>query len=112
MKCKNPECGRFFVAKRRTAMYCDYPSPQNESRSCKKVYPQIISQKKHQADEARKAYRTVQSRLIHRKSANPDLEKYKQDAENLKKEYKDKKIALDKGVISYKEFKEWLSTYK
>lgn len=112
MKCQNPECQRFFVAKRKTAMYCNYPSPQDEARSCKQVYPQITSQKKRSGDEARKAYRTVQSRLLHRRSANPDLEKYEIAAEKLKAEYKEKKVALDSGVITLKEFKEWLNTYK
>lgn len=26
MKCQNPDCGRYFIAKRKTAMYCSYPA--------------------------------------------------------------------------------------
>lgn len=111
MKCQNPDCGRYFIAKRKTAMYCSYPAPQDEKRSCKKVYPQITSQRRRNGDAARKAYRNTQSKLIHRRTANPDIEKYRQNVDDLQKKYKEKKEAVDNGTMSLKEFKDWLNSY-
>ena len=110
MKCQNPDCGRYFIAKRKTAMYCSYPAPQDEKRSCKKVYPQITSQRRRNGDAARKAYRNTQSKLIHRRTANPDIEKYRQNVDDLQKKYKEKKEAVDNGTMSLKEFKDWLNS--
>lgn len=106
---QNPDCGRYFIAKRKTAMYCSYPAPQDEKRSCKKVYPQITSQRRRNGDAARKAYRNTQSKLIHRRTANPDIEKYRQNVDDLQKKYKEKKEAVDNGTMSLKEFKDWCS---
>jgi hypothetical protein len=88
-----------------------YPAPQDEKRSCKKVYPQITSQRRRNGDAARKAYRNTQSKLIHRRTANPDIEKYRQNVDDLQKKYKEKKEAVDNGTMSLKEFKDWLNSY-
>ena len=44
-RCQNPDCGKFFTAKRSDAKYCSFPSPQNPSRLCKDYYPQLLHRK-------------------------------------------------------------------
>ena len=34
VRCQNPECRKFFTAKRTSAKYCPFLSPQNPGRTC------------------------------------------------------------------------------
>lgn len=61
IKCEN--CKNIFVPEGRCdAIYCSYPSPQNEQKSCKEVGAQIARANKEKTDIVTGAYRKMYMR--------------------------------------------------
>ena len=111
-RCQNPECEKFFMSKRRNAMYCSYPSPQNYEKSCRDIYPRIKSEEKRENDAKTKMYRSAQSRLLTNKKRHPESAEH---YERLKKELKthiDKEIAVKRGEMTVKAYAEWLDQFR
>lgn len=43
-------CGRLFIPQRADAIYCQYPAPEYNGKTCKEIGPQVERQKKRQND--------------------------------------------------------------
>ena len=112
-RCQNPACGKFFVAQRTTAKYCDFPSPQNELKTCKELYPQIVSREKMTRDVLLKSIRGAQSRLYNVRRRHPDqyeeINKFLDEIEAQKESMSEKVIT---GEISITDFNRWLESLK
>ncbi len=102
-KCEN--CGRYFLAKRSDAKYCDYPSPQNKNKTCKEYAPAVNYE--DNLDEATRLYRKIYKTLNQDKLRNPYGEHIKR-FEKFKEETKQWKQTIKNGNRTKEEFFEWL----
>ena len=112
-RCQNPACGKFFVAQRTTAKYCDFPSPQNEQKTCKELYPQIVSREKMTRDILLKSIRGAQSRLYNVRRRHPEqyeeVNKFLDEIEAQRESMSEKVVT---GEISLTDFNRWLESLK
>ncbi len=110
-RCQNPDCGKFFTAKRSDAKYCSFPSPQNPVRLCKNYYPQLLHSKKIQENELDRLIKNAYGRLYNQKRRHPDR------AENVTKLIRTLQIEADikkqevlHNRITKKNFETWLKS--
>ncbi len=112
-RCQNPACGKFFVAQRTTAKYCDFPSPQNELKTCKELYPQIVSREKMTRDVLLKSIRGAQSRLYNVRRRHPEqyeeINRFLDEIEAQKESMSEKVVT---GEITITDFNRWLESLK
>ena len=112
-RCRNPLCGKIFVAMRSTAMYCDFPSPQDEEKSCKEFYPQMASRMKMNHDVMLKKVRSTQCRLYNVSRRHPDKSCA---VGRLLDEIKDNKTQymqqVSEGKKTMSEFGAWLDSMR
>lgn len=112
-RCQNPACGKFFVAQRTTAKYCDFPSPQNELKTCKELYPQFVSREKMTRDVLLKCIRGTQSRLYNVRRRHPEqsveVNKFLDEIDAQKESMTAKAIS---GEISVTDFTKWLESMR
>ena len=59
--CEN--CGRYFISKRSNAKYCQAPSPQDSSRSCRKIGPQAKRKEQLNTSPFEREHHKARSRL-------------------------------------------------
>lgn len=71
-RCQNPECRKFFTAKRKDAKYCNFPSPQKLRRLCKDYYPQIVHQIKTKENDLDWLIKRAKCRLYNQKRQHPE----------------------------------------
>ena len=111
--CQNPECNRLFVAKRLTAKYCDFPSPQKVNKSCKEVYPQIACQIKMTQDTLLKKICGTKSRLYVTRKRHPEwselINPFFDDIDIKQKENCEKVLS---GEWTQLEFSQWLDSMR
>lgn len=95
-KCAN--CGRYFVAKNKKRIFCNNLSPQNPSRSCKEIGPQIRRQQKRNTDMIEKQYhRDYTSKAMAAKRARDKGESddyFYDEMRRLSEEYKEAKKGI------------------
>ena len=112
-RCQNPACGKFFVAQRTTAKYCDFPSPQNEQKTCKELYPQIVSREKMTRDILLKSIRGAQSRLYNVRRRHPEqyeeVNKFLDEIEAQRESMSEKVVT---GELTVTDFNSWLESLK
>ncbi len=112
-RCQNPACGKFFVAQRTTAKYCDFPSPQNEQKTCKELYPQIVSREKMTRDILLKSIRGAQSRLYNVRRRHPEqyeeINKFLDEIEAQRESMSEKVVT---GELTVTDFNRWLESLK
>ncbi|MCH4034722.1 MAG: DUF6076 domain-containing protein [Lachnospiraceae bacterium] len=112
-QCQNPECGKYFVARRKNAIYCNYPSPQNYQRTCHEVYPQIKSEQKRKKDQLNDMFRKAQSRLLMNMKRHPESKDYYEEKkQKLVTGRFEKEQAIQNGEMSMKEYKNWLDQFR
>lgn len=110
-RCKN--CGRFFVPLSRSdEMYCNSPSPQDETRSCKEYGSQKLWYDRLKNDEVAKLARNVYSAKQMLVRRNPDISAYREMFEYFKTERKKWERQLKSGEKSKDEYLAWLNEMK
>lgn len=110
VKCKN--CGNYFVPIGRSdSVYCGYPSPQDETKSCRDVGANATRARKMKNDIMTQEYRRLYMRLkmgTKRHPENKDLqERFIALTEGMKVRRKQKEA----GSLSTDEILEWLSSF-
>ena len=110
-RCAN--CGRFFVPLSRSdEIYCDQPSPQDKSSSCKKYGTERLWYDKLKQDEAAKLSRNVYMAKQMLAKRNPDIVGYRKMFDYFKTERKKWEISVKSGVKSKEEYIRWLNEMK
>lgn len=113
LRCQNPMCRKYFVAKRKSAKYCSFPSPQNDSRTCNDYYPQLIHREKIQSNELDRLIKNAKGRLYNAKRRHPN-QKEEIDAllSDLAINAPNKKEDFFNNSLSLNDFREWLNSHK
>ncbi len=113
VRCQNPECRKFFTAKRITAKYCGNPAPQCPRRSCNDYYPQMIYRDKVRSDDLERLIKNAKCRLYNTRHRHPETA---QDIECLLDSlmlYADeKKQEVLHGTLTKLEFSTWLNSHR
>ncbi|SFO04034.1 hypothetical protein SAMN04487831_106151 [Pseudobutyrivibrio sp. UC1225] len=112
IRCENPSCRKFFVAKRTTAKYCNYLAPQSNNRCCNEYYPQLLHREKVRNDELERLIKNTKGRLYNAKRRHPE------NATNINNLINDvaihgpnKKTEVLNGTLSVEQFKTWLNKH-
>ena len=110
-RCQNPDCGKFFTAKRLNAKYCSFPSPQNPARLCKNYYPQLLHSKKLKENELDRLIRNAYGRLYNQKRRHPDnADDVAKLIRTLQIEADIKKQEVQQNRMTKKNFEIWLKS--
>ena len=112
MRCQNPECRKFFTAKRTSAKYCGFLAPQSPGRTCNDYYPQFVHREKVRSSELDRLIKNAKGRLYNVRRRHPDvaveIDKQLSDltiyAPNMKEQ-------VLKGTITMTEFSDWLNSH-
>ncbi len=113
MRCQNPECRKFFTAKRTSAKYCGFSAPQCPSRACNDYYPQYVHREKMRVDVLDRLIKNAKGRLYNAKRRNPEQEsEIKNQLSDLTIFAPNKKEQVLNGTLSMTEFREWLDSHK
>jgi len=106
-------CDRFFVPLNRSdTIYCDNPSPQDPTKTCKAIGATIARQTKERTDMATNLYRSIYMYRQMKAKRNPDIPAYKEAFEWYKTETKQWKADVKAGKRTEAEFIEWLKKVK
>lgn len=112
-RCQNPECGKFFTAKRASAKYCGFPCPQSPSKTCSTYYPQFVHREKERLNELDRLIKNAQCRLYNARR------RYPMQAYDIDKQLSDikifatcKKEQVLNGIMTKNEFTRWLDSHK
>lgn len=110
-RCQNPDCGKFFTAKRSDAKYCSFPSPQNPARLCKNYYPQLLHSKKIKENELDHLIKNARGRLYNQKRRHPDCaDDVTKLISTLQIEADNKKLEVINNRMTKKDFETWLKS--
>ena len=110
-KCQNPDCGKFFTAKRSDAKYCNFPSPQNTARLCKDYYPQLLHRKKLRENDLDRFIKNAYGRLYNQKRRHPDrADEVSKFISQIQIEATNNKQKVLQGNMSKKDFEAWLKS--
>ena len=113
LRCQNPECGKFFTAKRSSARYCGFPSPQAPCRTCSDYYPQHMYRKKLRESELDRLVKNASSRLYMDRRRHPEAGEELFDLITmLQAEAPAKKNAVMDKSMTVTQFKEWLGSLR
>lgn len=113
VRCHNPECRKFFTAKRTSAKYCPFPSPQNPGRTCNDYYPQLVHRSKVKADALRKMERRAYGRLYNDKRRHPEAAAEIEGLlRTLQIESPGRRDSVLIGALSETEYHAWLNTIR
>ena len=104
-KCRN--CGKFFVPDNRSdEIYCS--NIYENSKTCKEIGHFKVQQKLMQENDDLRIYRNVYQKLLLRTRRNPSNTKYAREFEFFKDDNNKWKENISKGIITEKEYIEWL----
>ena len=110
-KCEN--CGRYFIPyQKANAIYCDQPSPQDASKTCKEYAQQRLWYDRIKQDETAKLFRNIYQAKQIRVKRNPGNTILQEDFEHFKAEGKQWKAAVKAGTKTEAEFLAWLQAVK
>ena len=113
VRCQNPECRKFFTAKRTSAKYCPFPAPQNPGRTCNDYYPQLVHRAKVKADALRKMEKRAYGRLYNDKRRHPEAAtEVDKLLSTLQIESPGKRDSVLSGALSEAEYQAWLNTIR
>lgn len=109
--CRN--CNRLFIPfSRADELYCDNPSPQDPSRTCKQYGSEKLWYERLKHDEAAKLSRNVYMAKQMLVKRNPDIPEYKAMFEHFKEERKKWERAVKDGKRTKQEYIDWLNKMK
>lgn len=110
---KCPNCGNYFEPLYRSdTVYCEEPSPQDPTKSCKEYARWSYAKNKFNTDEAYKLYKQLYAKKSIRVKRNPENMTYKKDFEEFKTISKRWKQALEKNEVTEQEYIVWLRCTK
>ena len=110
-RCQNPNCGKFFTAKRSDAKYCSFPAPQNPMRLCKNYYPQLLHSMKIKENELDHFIKNASGRLYNQKRRHPDrASDVAKLIKRLQIEADSKKLEVLNNRMTKKDFETWLKS--
>ena len=113
VRCQNPECRKFFTAKRASAKYCPFQSPQNHQRTCNDYYPQLVHRSKVKADNLRTMEKRAFGRLYNDKRRHPEATaEVDKLLSKLQIKSPDKRDSVLSGELSEVEYQAWLNTIR
>ena len=107
-KCKN--CGKYFITDNPRVNYCN--NLFKGSQTCKDIGNQIAQRIKQENEKVYGKYRKIYAKKAMLVKRNPDIEVYKTDYENWKKEAKQFMDAIRNEKKTYAEFDRWLDSNK
>lgn len=113
VRCQNPECRKFFTAKRNTAKYCGNPAPQCPGRNCNDYYPQMLHRDKVRSDDLVRLVKNAKCRLYNVQRRHPETASYVGGLLDSLMMYADekKRQVLD-GTLPKSEFSAWLDSHR
>lgn len=103
-RCKN--CGKYFLTDNSRIYYCN--NFFKGFQTCKDIGNQIAQRIKQENDKVYGKYRKIYAKKAMLVKRNPDIEVYKSDYENWKKEAKEFMDAIRNEQKTYEEFDKWL----
>lgn len=103
-KCKN--CDKYFITANPRVNYCD--NLFKGTQTCKDIGNQIAQRIKQENDKVYGKYRKMYSKKAMLVKRNPDIEVYKTDYENWKKEAKKFMDDIRNNKKTYEDFDKWL----
>lgn len=103
-KCKN--CGKYFITDNARINYCN--NLYKGKQTCRDIGNQIAQRIKQENEIVYGKYRKIYAKKSMLVKRNPDIEVYKIDYENWKKEAKEFMDAIRSEKKTYKEFDKWL----
>lgn len=107
-KCKN--CGKYFITDNPRINYCN--NLYKGKQTCRDIGNQIAQRIKQENEIVYGKYRKIYAKKSMLVKRNPDIEVYKIDYENWKKEAKEFMDAIRSEKKTYKEFDKWLDKNK
>ncbi|MCI8587098.1 MAG: hypothetical protein HFJ49_00615, partial [Clostridia bacterium] len=107
-KCKN--CGKYFITDNPRINYCN--NLFKGKQTCRDIGNQIAQRIKQENDKVYGKYRKMYSKKAMLVKRNPDIEVYKKDYENWKKEAKKFMDDIRNEKKTYEEFDKWLDENK
>ena len=113
VRCQNPECRKFFTAKRITAKYCGNPAPQCPGRSCNDYYPQMLYRDKVRSDDLDRLIKNAKCRLYNARRRHPETASDIGDLlDSLMIGADEKKQEVLDGTLTKPEFSAWLNSHR
>jgi len=110
-QCEN--CGKYYIPYNRSdTLYCDRASPQVENKTCKEYGAFKTYQDNLKINEAMGLYRKIYMQKQMLAKRNPDIDTYKNEFEEFKKESKQWKEDIKKGAKNELDYLEWLKSIK
>lgn len=103
-KCKN--CGKYFITDNPRINYCN--NLFKEKQTCRDIGNQIAQRIKQENEIVYGKYRKIYAKKAMLVKRNPDIEIYKKDYENWKKEAKEFMDAIRSETKTYEDFDKWL----
>lgn len=107
-KCQN--CGCYFIAKKRDAIYCEEKSPQNPKRTCKGIRTHFSKKQTQQNKQIASLYDDI-STICHNKIGQNN-QKYKVVWELFKPLYNQKQTDILYNRYKRKDMIDWLNSIK
>ena len=108
-KCKS--CGKYFVpTKRSDSVYCDRISPFSKGKTCKEFGPKQAWLNVLKEDESASLYRKIYMSKQMRAKRSPDSIIILKDFEQFKKNSKEKKQLVKRGLLSTDAYIDWLKS--
>lgn len=106
-KCEN--CSRYFIPENRSdTLYCDHPSPQVPTMTCKEYGSQRLWYARQKDDELATLSRNILSAKSMLAKRNKDIPEYAQSYDYFRTERKHWKKAVEDGTRTRDEYREWL----
>ncbi|MCI8412191.1 MAG: hypothetical protein HFJ40_07210, partial [Clostridia bacterium] len=105
-KCKN--CGKYFITDNPRINYCN--NLFKGKQTCRDIGNQIAQRIKQENDKIYGKYRKMYSKKAMLVKRNPDIEVYKKDYENWKKEAKKFMDDIRNDKKTYEDFDKWLDS--
>ena len=110
-RCKNCNC--FFIPLSRSdEIYCNNPSPQDSTKTCKQYGSERLWYERLKEDEAAKLSRNVYAAKSMLARRNPDIEAYAKMRDYFKAERKKWESDLKNGTRTKEEYICWLNEMK
>ncbi|HNX15629.1 MAG TPA: DUF6076 domain-containing protein, partial [Oscillospiraceae bacterium] len=104
-KCLN--CSTYFIPTRSDAVYCNNISPQNKTKTCVDYMSYKHYLEKTKTDEATRLYKLVYN-IKRGKYERSRGKNFKTDLDKFIKEAKKRKEDVKKGIMSIKDYLDWL----
>ncbi|MCL2859613.1 MAG: DUF6076 domain-containing protein [Oscillospiraceae bacterium] len=107
--CQN--CGKHFVTTSRTdEVYCN--NVYKDGKTCKEIGFVSYKKKLLADDDVARLYRNTYQQKLLRVRRNPENQKYIDDLESFRNQYKKVREDIDSGKMSKKDFEKWLLKVK